>query len=232
MFETIFACLFRLYPSRFRKVYGDEARWLIRERFRDEKGLLRRSRLWLDLATDFAVSLPRAYRKAPYESAEASVVPNAAGIPTFHVLVEEKTGPGPFLGGSALSLAALCLFSFVMSLPGEQYVQPSEVGNPILGDWQGPLLASQNDLLTVVRIGETNAGDLHIVVYRSDRSRSPLLATSATFHDGELMFAIQSIGGRFEGNMSADGMSIAGIWMQATSSHRVRPVLLKRTPPA
>lgn len=349
MFEWIFACLFRLYPARFREIYADEARWLIRERLRNEKGLLRKSRLCLDVTMDFAVSLPRAYRTVPSEAAAVSVFPNAEGIPFFQVLDEQKTAFGPFLVGSGLSLAALYAFSFILSLPapsqpfsgqkgqvspieavlerlnqpvpasqattrqqevvkpgsktaampgakafrpsvvttqpselenswqatqqtavasatirrtpvspvvttqlpesetrrqvsgqnafasteirntGKRNVEPGEETNQILGNWQGMLLPSQRNLPTVVRIGETNAGALRVELYRSDRSGSPLLATSASFQGGELIFAIQSVGARFDGKMSTDGMSIAGIWTQATSSH---PLLLTRRPPA
>jgi uncharacterized protein (TIGR03435 family) len=128
MFEWIFACLFRLYPPRFREVYADEALWLIRERLRDEKGLLRKSRLCLDLTMDFAVGLPQAYRTVPSEAAAVSVFPNAEGIPLFHVLDERKTGLGPFLIGSGLSLTALYIFSFILSLPSPYH--PYASGGP------------------------------------------------------------------------------------------------------
>ncbi len=229
MFERIFACLFHLYPSQFRKAYEGEARQLLAERLRDEKGLFRRLRLMLDLANDFAVGLPRAYRTSPNEAAATSLLSNAEGIPSFHVLEEERIGPGPFLGSSAIFLAALCIFSFVMSLPGQQYVQPGGGGVPILGDWQGPLLASQRNLQTVVKIGVTNAGALHIELFLSGQSGSPLLATSAGIEGRYLKFAIQSIGARFEGSPSADGMSIVGVWTQAKKS---RSVLLERMLPA
>jgi len=349
MFEWIFTCLFRLYPSRFREVYADEARWLIRERLCDEKGLLRKSRLCLDLAMDFAVGLPQAYQTVPSEAAAVSVVANAEGVPFFCVLNEQKTGLGPFLVGSGLSLAVLYAFSLILSLPspdqrlsgskgrispieavierlnqpvpagqattvrqevvnpgsktatmheaktsgppvvttqpsgpesrrqaaqqnavasmavrrtpvsqvvtthpfepetrrqatrqaaaaslearytGERHVEPGEEANQILGNWQGTLFPSQRNLPMVVKIGETSAGGLHVELYRSDWSGSPLLATSASFHGGYLMFAIQSIGANFDGKMSADGMSIAGTWTQATSSH---PLQLTRRPPA
>ena len=39
MSEKIYAWLLRLYPSRFREAYGDEAVQLFRDRARDEKWL-------------------------------------------------------------------------------------------------------------------------------------------------------------------------------------------------
>lgn len=115
MFEHIFACLLRLYPSHFRKEYEEEARQLLRERFRDERGFFPRSRLCLDLLIDFSAGLPRAYRTAPLEAFTASVLQNVEGIPSFHVLDNGKTGPGPILVAGVLSLSALCTFSFVLS---------------------------------------------------------------------------------------------------------------------
>jgi len=115
MFEQIFACLLRLYPSQFRNHYEEEARQLLRERFRDERGLLPRSRLCLDLLVDFAAGLPRAYQAAPREASAASVLQNIEGIPSFHVLDNGKTGPGPILLAGVLSLSVLSIFSFVLS---------------------------------------------------------------------------------------------------------------------
>jgi len=115
MFEQIFACLLRLYPSHFRREYEEEARQLLRERFRDERGLLPRSRLCLDLLVDFAAGLPRAYQAAPREASAASVLQNVEGIPSFHVLDNGKTGLGLILVAGVLSLSVLSTFSFVLS---------------------------------------------------------------------------------------------------------------------
>jgi hypothetical protein len=38
MSEKLYALLLRLYPSRFRRAYGDEAQQLVRDRLRDESG--------------------------------------------------------------------------------------------------------------------------------------------------------------------------------------------------
>ena len=62
MSEKIYAWLLRLYPSRFRQEYGDAAMQLFRDRSRHERGLLSALRLWLDLFTDLAISVPLQYR--------------------------------------------------------------------------------------------------------------------------------------------------------------------------
>lgn len=63
MSERIFAWLLKLYPLRFRQEYGASAMQLFRDRLRAEQGLLKRFRLWLDIITDLAVSVPREHRR-------------------------------------------------------------------------------------------------------------------------------------------------------------------------
>ena len=64
MSEKIYAWLLRLYPSYFRRAYGEAALQLFRDRSRDERGVFTGLRLWLDLISDLAVSAPREYRRA------------------------------------------------------------------------------------------------------------------------------------------------------------------------
>ena len=64
MSEKMYTRLFRLYPSRFRKEYEDEALQLIRDRLRDEKGFFKRARLGWDLVADVLTGLPQAYRNS------------------------------------------------------------------------------------------------------------------------------------------------------------------------
>jgi hypothetical protein len=105
--------------------------------------------------------------------------------------------------------------------------RPTLAAIPVVGDWQGTLLASPQNLQIVVRIGGMNTESLHVLLYRSGSNANLLSANAASFRDGQLIFAIQSIGGRFNGRMSADGRSIVGTWTQATTS---QPLLLKRMP--
>jgi hypothetical protein len=117
MSEKIYACLLRLYPSRFREEYKQEAIQLYRDLSRQETGLLARTRLWVGLLADLALGLPQAYRNA-YESAAASpIAQGMQGIPTFRLLEEPRVRPGSLLFGSVLSLAALTSFSLLLSHP-------------------------------------------------------------------------------------------------------------------
>jgi hypothetical protein len=115
MSEKMYARLLRLYPSRFRKKYEDEALQLIRDRLRDETGFFKRARLTWDLVTDVFAGLPQACRNSYAVTVEASAAPNAEGIPSFKVLDKEPLGPGSVLIGSTLSLATIVAFGFLLS---------------------------------------------------------------------------------------------------------------------
>ncbi len=117
MFEKIFVFLLSLYPARFRRQYQAEAILLLRDRLRDERGLARRLRLCFDLLFDFAAGLPLAYRNS-YATVSTSPLPHAAaGVPSFRVLDQEPLRPGSVLVGSAVAVAAIAAFIFVMNHP-------------------------------------------------------------------------------------------------------------------
>lgn len=114
MSEKIYALFLRLYPAAFRRVYGDDAMQLFRDRVRDETGLLPRIRLCLDLLIDFALGLHQALhnsRRIPVAAAGADYNP---GVPSFRTLDRQPLRPGSFLFGCACSLAALGTFIFVL----------------------------------------------------------------------------------------------------------------------
>lgn len=102
MSEKIYACLLRLYPSAFRDAYGDAALQLFRDRCHDERGFLPRLRLWLDLLSDLAVSVPRQHRYAQPTLIAASA--HQDGTPSFHFLERESPRLGALLLGGVLSL--------------------------------------------------------------------------------------------------------------------------------
>jgi len=137
MSEKIFAWLLRLYPSPFRKAYGEEALQLFRDRCRDEKGFFLRLRLWLDLLADLAVSVPRAYRSAQPATIDASAQQRWDGTPSFHVLEGETPRPGALLFGSVLALAAVAIFATSLG-HGGNYPRASVAHSQPPGDVQWP----------------------------------------------------------------------------------------------
>ncbi len=119
MSEKIYAFLLRLYPSGFRKAYGGEAVQLVRDRLRDERGLIRRLRLWLDLVADFAMSLPREYRYAQPVFAKSSLPRGLDGVPSFQVLEDQPLGIGTLLAAVLFFLVALGTLSIMMKHLGD-----------------------------------------------------------------------------------------------------------------
>lgn len=115
MSEKIYALLLHLYPARFRQSYQDDALELLRSRLGDQRGFLRKLRLWMDLFVDLAVALPQAYRNNYTPATDFQIVRTAAGFPAFQSLDEKPLRPGSILAGTLLAISALALFAFLMS---------------------------------------------------------------------------------------------------------------------
>lgn len=112
--EKIYACLLRLFPPAFRSRYRDESLGLLRDRLRDEKGVLRRLRLSFDLLADLLGALPQAWKNA-YPS--AAPAPGLDGAPPFQILRREPMRRAALVGGSLVSLTAVAAFIYVMQGP-------------------------------------------------------------------------------------------------------------------
>jgi len=149
MSEKIYAWLLQLYPSHFRKAYGDEALQLFRDRVRDERGFFARVRLGLDLLADFVESLPREYLHVQPGLICASTQGRLAGVPSFSFVREELPRPGALLIGcmmSVLTLAAIWSalnsagnYRAMRSLASRQSLRPSAATQ------QAPLLRPMDD---------------------------------------------------------------------------------------
>jgi hypothetical protein len=120
MSEKIYALLLRLFPSHFRKAYGEEALQLFRDRTRDERGLLPGFQLWFDLLADLTISVPREYFYAEPELFAASSQ-GLDGTPSFYVLGDQSPRPGALFLGGMMSLVALLTFSSLLSRGGNSW---------------------------------------------------------------------------------------------------------------
>src|SRR5579864_243532 len=129
MSEKIYAWLLHLYPSRFREAYGQEALQLFRDRSRNETGLVLRLRLWADLLSDLALSVPREYFHVQPGLARFSAHLRPEGVPSFFVFEDEPLGPGALLLGGVLSIVALVTFSVLLNR-GVRYVPLSALIRP------------------------------------------------------------------------------------------------------
>lgn len=126
MSEKLYRLLLRLYPAGFRSRYAGEAMQVFRDRLRDERGLLKRIRLWLDVLFDVFLSAPREHSRAP-----SRPVPSAGGLPSFMVLEEEPLRPDKFLFGTLLALIALGTFGYLLTHGGNGVVFPGMPDQPL-----------------------------------------------------------------------------------------------------
>jgi hypothetical protein len=117
MSEKIYGWLLRLFPSRFRAAYGEDALQLFRDRARHETGFLLRVRLWFDLLGDLASSLPREYRYAQ-PGAALTVSPqriNAAPFPSLFILRDTPPRATALLSGFVLTVSSVLLCSSLLN---------------------------------------------------------------------------------------------------------------------
>lgn len=142
MSEKLYALLLRLYPSRFRGRYAAEAMQVFRDRIRDERGVLKRARLWLDLLVDVSISVPREHHRPPSPPA-----PSVSGLPSFLVLEEEPLRPDRFLFGTVLALLALGTFGYLLTHGGNRVLLPGlshESLRSVMAPAASPAVAGQN----------------------------------------------------------------------------------------
>ena len=110
MSERLLSGLLALYPAQFRREYGTECARLLRDRFRDERGVMARIRLCADVLHDlysgFQLYAPR--RRA---FAIASAVASCGSI--FRLADEARLSLGALMCAVALSMAAFgCMMSW------------------------------------------------------------------------------------------------------------------------
>jgi len=180
MSEKIYALFFRLFPARFRAAWQEDAVELIRERSRNERGVVSRLRLWSDLAADLVFSLPRVYLRET-TSLAPEPRPHSAGVPTFRPLETPPVRSSAYFFATILSALIIVLVSILLKQGGHfpiprpgaaeetggATVDPWAIGSG--GDGNGSTIAFGNGSdasaahsagqvgpTTVVRVGKPN----------------------------------------------------------------------------
>lgn len=95
----------------------------------------------------------------------------------------------------------------------------------IAGTWQGTLNAGKELRLVVI---VSNANGLAAMVHSIDQGGQGMPASSVTVQGTTVRITLAALGSTFEGQMSADGNSIAGNWSQGGKS---LPLTLARATP-
>ncbi len=119
MSEKIYAYVLHLLAPGFHSVYGKEAARLVGDRCRDEKGLIGKIRLCVDLLPDLVLAAIRddrfAYRMAASQVAVARALQPA---PSFTAVRGGSPPTAALLVGGALTLCILATLSTLVSLGG------------------------------------------------------------------------------------------------------------------
>jgi hypothetical protein len=121
MLERIYVWLLRLYPAAFQKAFGNEALQLVRDRLRDERGLIARMRLCGDLVTDLAISVPREFRYAQPSLAGAQPPRLQAG-PAFTILEGKPPTPASMAFAGLFAIAFFIGVGYLMGHGGGHLV--------------------------------------------------------------------------------------------------------------
>jgi uncharacterized protein (TIGR03435 family) len=134
MSERFFAFLVRFYPAGFRRAYNEEAVRFVLDRARDEKGILLRLRLLVDLLWDLVVMISHTgmWQERPATSPYA-----VDGMLSWRFVEDEAPRPAALATGSFVSLALIAALSASFSPTHRATRLPSWLGLPQLAP-RGP----------------------------------------------------------------------------------------------
>jgi len=117
--------------------------------------------------------------------------------------------------GCLLSAALVCMPGGVVWAQGKETpasVAEGHAKGDISGDWQGTLHANK-DLRTIVRITKADKG-FAAKWYSIDQGGPAIPVTAVTVDGPKVKFALDMIGGTYDGVLSADGATMTGTWTQ------------------
>lgn len=103
MSERIYSLLFRLFPAGFRRRWQGEALELFRDRAAYERGFGPRLRMWFDILSDFAVSVPQAHLRERRTLMPAAAATTRQEVPSFTMLEDKPIRSSAYLYGTVLS---------------------------------------------------------------------------------------------------------------------------------
>ena len=116
MSERLFAAVLCLCPADFRRRFGAEYAQLLRDRLRDERGLIAQARLWFDLALDCVIGIPKLHGAERALAVAASPQAATAGAGMFWMEEERPLRPVLVACAGLMSLAAFTSLLLWMSV--------------------------------------------------------------------------------------------------------------------
>jgi Peptidase family S41/N-terminal domain of Peptidase_S41 in eukaryotic IRBP len=146
MSERLYPCLLRLVAPHFYRVYGEEATRLVRDRCRDEQGVIRKIGLGVDLLVDLVMAALRDHRFA------RQVLLSEKPVLSFAVGRSGSPHAANLLIGGALSLGILAALSASIGLGGRGHATSAflpgiiQFSEPTRATSNGSSLNEQNGL--------------------------------------------------------------------------------------
>ena len=107
----------------------------------------------------------------------------------------------------------LCLMALVALMGVSLRAQGT---TDITGNWQGTLTPPNGKELRIIMALTRDDGRLKATMYSIDQGGQPIKANSTSLDGASFKFAIDMIGGTYDGKLSADGKTITGTWTQGT----------------
>jgi peptidase S41-like protein len=133
MSEKLYACVLHLLAPHFYRLYGEEAIRLVRDRCRDERTLVSKIALWLDLIVDLvAVAVRDARFTRQVRLSQVAAAHALRPVPAFAVLSSGLPGTTALLLGGALSLGTLATVPALIGHGGGRATALSLFGVPRL----------------------------------------------------------------------------------------------------
>jgi len=184
MFEAFCGLLLRLYPAWFRHAYGDDARQLIRDRARHERGVLPRVRLIMDLTFDL---LSTSVRWQP----AAAVLARVDNTPRFDFIEPHRPRPQALMAGTLTSMLMFASFALLFQ-PRTFPSAPAQLGE---GSGADPAAFDPGDSDQPVAVSDGGGHSLIAMVAENLRQRYVDRAIGQQLADALLAFAKD---GRYE----------------------------------
>lgn len=161
------------------------------------------------------------------DAAVSFVMPGIPGDPKFagELAGDARTISGDFTQGGQKFPFKLERRATATNVAGET---PSKgvPGQGLAGDWQASLKPSPVvELRLVLEITNTPAGQPTGVIVSVDQGGTRIPVTALQEKDGVVRLETSSVGGTFDGKLSADGSEIAGEWRQGGGK---APLIFKR----
>lgn len=131
-----------------------------------------------------------------------------------------RTGSGG-VGSVATGRCTARLAAFVVILAAGAAPLPAQEAaeREIVGSWQGALEPPGGATLRLVfHVERDSAGALSATMDSPDQGVTDIAVSETVVSGDSVRFAIASIGGTFEGEWSADGTQIDGVWQQGGAS--------------